>query len=246
MKALCLASAKLKETARSFAEFLVPFVFPVVFLVTFKLAFSSTSGPMSVNYFDFLAPGMAVFALLMLAVNVSSSLAREADKGTLERMRWTPMTSTDLLLGVSLQWALVGAAQVLLLFGTAVVLGFQWQGGTHSLVCAMGIGWLAGLASIALGLLIAAFAKTEGNAGAFSTLITVPLAFVIGIFIPMPAKWIAVLLPWGQAVRSIRALLAAGVSPSQVIPNVLLMLLQILVLLTVSIVVYSRLRLRAE
>jgi len=246
MKALCIARSKLKELRRHFGEYLVPIVFPVVFITTFRLAFSSTGGPMGVPYFDYLAPGMVVFALLMLAVNVSASLAREVDKGTLSRLRQTPMTSFDLLFGVFVMWALVAVVQVALLFGTALALGVDWQGGVRGLAGAMGIGVLAGLASIALGLLIAAFATTEGIAGGISTLITVPLAFVVGVFMPMPTEWAASLLPWGQAIRCIRAILNAGVSVSSLLPGILLMVLQIAVLLALSMIVYSRARLRRE
>ena len=246
MKSFCIAGFKLKEMTRDWGELLVPFIFPLVFMSAFKLAFSSTAGPMGIPFFDFLTPGMVVFALLMLAVGVSTSLAREVDKGTLARLRLSSMTSFDLLFGVFVMWSVVGAAQVFLLFGIAAVLGFEWQGGATQLVLAMGIGCLAAMASIALGLLIASFAKSEGNAGAFSTLVTVPVAFLVGAFVPMPLDQIADLLPWGQAIRCMRALLNAGVPIGGLVPNILLMLVQICVLLSFAVFVYSRTRLRSE
>jgi ABC-2 type transport system permease protein len=246
MRSLCIAGVKLKEMTRSLGELLVPIIFPIVFITTFKLAFPANQGPMGIPFFDFLAPGMVIFALLMLAVSVSSSLAREVDKGTLDRLRQSPMRAFDLLAGVFILWALVGVAQVSMLFGTAITLGFEWQGGWASLVLAMGIGCLSGVASVALGLLIAAFAKTEGNAGALATLITVPLAFLIGAFMPMPTRWIAGFLPWGQAMRCMRALLNAGAPIAGLVPSILLILVQIAALLTISVVVYSRTRLQPE
>jgi ABC-2 type transport system permease protein len=246
MKPLCIAGFKLKEMTRDWGELLVPFIFPLVFISAFKLAFSSTDGPMGIPFFDFLTPGMVVFALLMLAVGVSTSLAREVDKGTLARLRLSRMTSFDLLFGVFLMWALVGAVQVILLFGAATVLGFRWEGGVTNLVLAMGVGCLAALASVALGLLVASFAKSEGNAGAFSTLITVPTAFLVGAFMQMPLQQLADLLPWGQAIRCMRALLNAGVPIGGLIPSILLMVAQICVLLALSVFVYARTRLQPE
>jgi ABC-2 type transport system permease protein len=246
MKPLCIAGFKLKEMTRDWGELLVPFIFPLVFISAFKLAFSSTDGPMGIPFFDFLTPGMVVFALLMLAVGVSTSLAREVDKGTLARLRLSRMTSFDLLFGVFLMWALVGAVQVILLFGAATVLGFRWEGGVTNLVLAMGVGCLATLASVALGLLVASFAKSEGNAGAFSTLITVPTAFLVGAFMQMPLQQLADLLPWGQAIRCMRALLNAGVPIGGLIPSILLMVAQICVLLALSVFVYARTRLQPE
>jgi ABC-2 type transport system permease protein len=246
MKSLCIAGFKLKEMTRDWGELLVPFIFPVVFISAFKLAFASTDGPMGIPFFDFLTPGMVVFALLMLAVGVSSSLAREVDKGTLTRLRLSNMTSFDLLFGVFLMWSVVGAFQAVTLFSVAAVLGFEWQGGALHLILAMCVGCLAAMASIAIGLLVASFAKSEGNAGAFSTLITVPVAFLVGSFMPMPLEKIADLLPWGQAIRCMRALLNAGAPINGLLPNILLMAGQIFVLLTLAVFVYSRARLRSE
>jgi ABC-2 type transport system permease protein len=246
MKPLCIAGFKLKEMTRDWGELLVPFIFPLVFISAFKLAFSSTDGPMGIPFFDFLTPGMVVFALLMLAVGVSTSLAREVDKGTLARLRLSRMTSFDLLFGVFLMWALVGAVQVILLFGAAAVLGFHWEGAVTNLVLAMGVGCLAALASVALGLLVASFANSEGNAGAFSTLITVPTAFLVGAFMQMPLQQLADLLPWGQAIRCMRALLNAGAPIGGLIPSILLMVVQICILLALSVFVYARTRLQPE
>jgi ABC-2 type transport system permease protein len=244
MKTLCIARFKLREMTRDWGELLVPFIFPLVFISAFKLAFSASEGPMGIPFFDYLTPGMVVFALLMLAVGVSASLAREVDKGTLARLRLSLMGSFDLLGGVFLMWSAVGAVQVMLLFGIAVALGFEWQGGIPHLLLAIGIGWLAALASIALGLLVASFARSEGNAGAFSTLITVPVAFVVGAFMPMPLDGLANVLPWGQAIRCMRALLNAGVPIAGLMPTILSMIVQIVVLLVVAVLVYRRMRLR--
>lgn len=246
MKVLSIAKLKLMEMRRDLGELLVPFIFPVVFIGAFKLAFSSADGPMGIPFFDYLTPGMLIFALLMLAVTVSSSLAREADKGTLARLRLSLMSSADLLLGVFLAWTLVGCFQVVLLFGMSALMGFHWEGGMVNLLWAMVIGCLAAQASIALGLLVASFAKSEGNAGAFSTLITVPVAFFVGSFMPMPLGGLEWVLPWAQAIRGLRALLNAGVPVQELLPGILLMIVQIVVLMAIGVFVYSRARLRPE
>ena len=246
MKFLAVTGYKFKEMTRDIGDLMVPVIFPIVFMVAFGIGFKDTSGPMGLPFFDFLTPGMVTFALLMLAVGVSGSLARENDKGTLTRIKLSTMSSFDLLFGVLVMWTLVGIVQVLLLFGTGIALGFEWQGGITSLAFAAAIASVSGVASVALGLIVASFAKTEGQAGSFATLITVPMAFVIGSFMQLNTEIFSRFLPWGQAVHCMRAILNAGAPVSLVLPNILWMILETAILFAIGIYLYSRMRLRPE
>ncbi|HML04674.1 MAG TPA: ABC transporter permease, partial [Methanobacterium sp.] len=74
--------------------------------------------------FDWLAPGMIVFAILMLSTSVATILTREVDSGTLRRLKLSKMTSFDFLFGGLIPWSLVAAAQVLILLAVAIMIGF--------------------------------------------------------------------------------------------------------------------------
>lgn len=246
MRTLAVTHYKFREMTRNLTDFMVPIIFPVVFMVAFGLTFKGNDGPMGLPFFDFLTPGMAVFALLMLAVGVAANLARETDKGTLTRIKLSTISSFELLLGFLIMWAVVGVVQVVLLFGTAIMLGFEWQGGLTSMVIAAGIASVAGLASVSLGLIVAAFARTEGQAGSLTTLIAVPMAFVIGSFMQVSTQAFSQFLPWGQAVHCLRAILNAGAPVSLIAPNILWMILETAILFVVGVFLYSRNRLRPE
>ena len=246
MKFLTVIDYKFKEMTRDIGDLMVPIIFPLVFMFAFGIGFKDVEGPMRLPFFNFLTPGMVVFALLMLAVGSGISLSREKDKGTLTRIKLSTMSAFDLLFGFLVMWTLVGVVQVFLLFGMAIMLGFEWQGGVKSLVYAGSIAAISGVASVSLGLIVASFAKTEGQAGSFTTLITVPMAFVIGSFMQVKAEWISQFLPWGQAIHCLRAILNAGAPVSLIAPNILWMVLETLVLFTLGVVLYSRMRLRPE
>ena len=77
---------------------------------------------------------------------------------------------------------------------------------------------------------IASFAKTEGQAGSYATLISVPMAFVIGSLMQLNTELFSRFLPWGQAVHCLRAILNAGAPISLVLPNILWMILETAVL----------------
>ena len=119
----------------------------------------SVSGTESFSQFDFLAPGMMLFAILLLATTVAASLTREVEKGTLARLRISKMRSFDMLFGALIPWSIVAAIQVLILLTVALIMGFNWQGGLNSILLAMFIGVIGGIGSIALGMIIALLPK---------------------------------------------------------------------------------------
>ena len=128
----------------------------------------------------------------------------------------------------------------------AVLIGFHWTGGWPNLLLSMLIGTISGIASVALGLIIATFAKSEGQSGSLSTLVAVPLAFLVGVFIPMKMEMIAQFLPWGQAANSLRTLLNMGGQIGDVLPNIGIMVLETVVVFVIGVILFSRIRLRPE
>jgi len=180
----------------------------------------SISGTESLTTFDYYAPGIFIFALLMSAIGVAGSLATEVDKGTLERLKLSRMSSFDLLLGTLIPWSISAVFQVLILFGVALLIGFNWAGGLVSLGYSILIAAIAGVASVALGLLLASFTEDESQASNLGTLISVPLSFVVGAFFPLPKVPIGKIfgrtfelydtLPWTHAAEALRVLLIYG------------------------------------
>jgi ABC-type transport system involved in cytochrome c biogenesis permease component len=83
MKSTSIAVYKLKEMVRGRSDLMVPLLFPVIFTLVFAFTFSGVEGSEGEPYYDYLVPGMVVFALLLLMVGVSGSLSREVEKGTL-------------------------------------------------------------------------------------------------------------------------------------------------------------------
>ena len=65
------------------------------------------AGTENFTQFDFLAPGMMVFAILFLSTTVAAVLTREVESGTLERLKMSKMRSFDFLFGGLIPWSLV-------------------------------------------------------------------------------------------------------------------------------------------
>ncbi|MGZ7047144.1 MAG: ABC transporter permease [Methanobacterium sp.] len=213
-------------------------------------------GTQAFTSFDYLAPGMIVFAILMLATSVATILTREVESGTLKRLKISKMTSFDFLFGGLIPWSLVAAAQVLILFAVAITIGFHWQGSINSIILAVLIGIIGGIASISLGMIIAAFAKSPPQAGQLGTLIAVPLTFLVGAFFPLPQITIGTfmgqqvqiydLLPWHQVLVALRDVLTFGYSLDSITYQVGTAIILSAILFVVGVVLFSRTRLRPE
>jgi len=214
------------------------------------------SGTESLTTFDYQAPGIIVFALLLLVVGVATTLAREVEKGMLERLKISKMKSFDLLFGTLIPWALIAIAQVFILFLVALAIGYHWQGGSTSLFLAIAIGTIGGISSISLGLLVAAFSKSEKHANTLGMLVAVPMSFVIGSFFPLPRAVIGEffgrafqaydVLPWTHTVNALRSVLTFGSGLGNVVYDIVMMVVLTIILFILGVICFSRTRMRAD
>ena len=214
------------------------------------------TGTRSLTLFDYQAPGLIVFALLMQVSSVAQDLTRESDRGTLGRLKLSNMRSFDLLFGTLLTWILIAIAQILLLLGVAVALGFSWAGGANSIGLAVLVGIIGGIASISLGLLLAAFTTNERQAAQLGVLIAVPVSFLTGAFFPLPNEILGTafgttfqvydLLPWTQVADALRQVLIYGSGFGAVAVYVGFAIVLTAILFVVGVISYSRVRLRPE
>jgi ABC-2 type transport system permease protein len=138
--------------------------------------------------FEAYVPGLLVFAVIMLIFSSSMSVVREVESGTLARLRLTPVTSMDLLVGLSAVQLILGVASVLLTLATAHLLGFRSQG---SLLLAMLIAAMACLSSVGIGMFVASLSKTQTRAFLISSMAMFLLILFSGIVFPRPEITIA-------------------------------------------------------
>ncbi|MEW5959302.1 MAG: ABC transporter permease, partial [Chloroflexota bacterium] len=111
--------------------------------------------------FDLYAPGMIVFALLLLIPQTAMLVAREIRQRTLNRLRLTPMRALDLLAGVGLAQMVVAGLQVLVVFTAALAMGFHNRG---SVGLALVVGLAISLSAVGVGLAVACFVENDSQA----------------------------------------------------------------------------------
>lgn len=224
---------------------------------TTPLAIQPIPGTQSFSLFDYMVPGLIVFALLLQISVVAGSLLRDVEKGTLDRLKLSKVHSFDLLFGTFSVWSLITIMQVLVLLAVAIALGYTHQGDFRSLGLGVLIGLIAGMASISLALIIASLTTNERQAASLSGMLSMPLGFLAGAFIPLPQQVLFELgghtyqlydlLPWTWAIAALRSVLTYGSGLSaDVVFDMSWLLVLTAILFVIGVITYARTRLRAE
>jgi ABC-2 type transport system permease protein len=208
--------------------------------------------------FDRMFPGFIVFALLMGAMIVTINLAKEEGRGTLTRLKITKMSSFDLLFGTTIPFTLLAVAQLFILVGIAIMIGFQYHPEAN-LGLALLIALIGAIASVALGLILASLVKNEDQAGTVAPGLIVPLSFLTGAFFPMPGVTLSDnflgtgkpfelfdILPWTNCVTSLKKVLTFGADFNDVAMEIGLMTTFTIVLFIIGVVLYHKKRLRGN
>ena len=202
----------------------------------------SVAGTGEFTVFDWQAPGIVIFALMMTAIFVTATLATEVKNRTLQRLRLTKMSAFDMMGGTTLRWLFVGAFQTVVLIIVVLALGTKVAG---DLGTTMGylfvISLIAILASIALGLIISSFVDDPEQAGNIGTAIVVPMTFLTGAFFPMDVAF-AKVLPWTQAADAMKQAMLYG-DFAQANVHLSYALLGAIVVFIIGVVVFKKKRL---
>lgn len=205
-----------------------------------------------VTTFEYIAPGLMVFAVLNLAPQAAAILARESEQRTLERLRLTRMRGVDLLSGVALAEMAVAVVSVALMFAAAYAFGFRSEG---NVLVAVVVALITALAVLGVGMIISAFATKQQDAANLGVVFSVPASFLSGAFFPIPpvilfetsrrAFQLYDLLPTTHATRALRNVLTTGGGFADVQFEIVAMLVLSAIYFAVGAALYSRRRLRA-
>ncbi len=205
------------------------------------------------NDFDAYAPGMMVFGVLLIIPQAAMLLARERRTGTLRRLRLTPLRPWQLLSGATLSQMVMGAAQVILMFAAAMVLGFHNRG---SLLLAVGIGILLSFGAIGLGMIVACFVEDDNQALNVGATFTMLQVFISGSFFAMPALTLFTIggyeigafdfIPASHGLLALQQVLIGGAGLSEVAFRIAAMTVLSVVYFAAGVWVFGRAQMRAK
>jgi ABC-2 type transport system permease protein len=203
--------------------------------------------------FDLYAPGMMIFALMLIIPQTAMLVARESRWRTLRRLRLTRLRSAGLLGGISLSQLIMALLQVLIIFVGALTMGFQNQG---SLPLAIVIGLAVGFSAIGCGLLVACFVENDSQAINVGSTVAMMQVFLSGAMYQLPPITLFTLaghqidlfdiFPATHGMSALQAVLCYGASPSQIGFRLAATLLLSLGYFGLGIVFFGRLKMRTS
>jgi ABC-2 type transport system permease protein len=176
-----------------------------------------------ISDFDAYAPGMMVFAILLLIPQTALLIGREVRQGTLRRLQLTRLQPIDLLGGIGLAQMAVAAVQVVVMFAMALAFGFHNRG---SLVLATAIGLVLSFGAVGQGLVVACFIHNDTDALNTGSTVSMLQVFLSGAFFAMPSPTLFTLfghqvgaldfLPSTHGMLALQQVLSGGAGLGQV------------------------------
>jgi len=191
--------------------------------------------PAGVTAFNIVPALLGVILTMTMVMITSIALTRELERGTMETLLATPVRPTEVMLGKTTPYLLVGSVQVVIVLAAAMFLfRIPFTGSVPALLSGVTIFVIVNLM---LGYLISTVAKSQMQAMQMTFFIFLPSIMLSGFMFPfaaMPwwAQGLGEALPLTHFLRIVRETILKG-GDFAAIANDLWPLLAILVVLTV-------------
>ncbi|WP_345301694.1 ABC transporter permease [Lysobacter hankyongensis] len=181
---------------------------------------------------------IGVILTMTMVMFTAMAIVRERERGNLELLITTPVSSAELMIGKVLPYVGVGLVQtsVVLLLGMTVF-DVPVRG---SLIDVYGAAMLLIVANLSLGLMVSTRAQTQFQAMQMAFFLFLPSILLSGFMFPfdgMPvaAQWIAEVLPLTHFVRLIRGVMLRGADLWALWPDALALIAFTAVMMTLAI-----------
>jgi ABC-2 type transport system permease protein len=135
------------------------------------------------TYFTLYAPGLMMFAILLLIPQTALLIGREVRTGTIRRLRLSGMHAIHYLSGVTLAQLALATVQIGLLLAGLAVCGFDLR---TSLGASLLVTLIVAFSAIGLGLLTGCFIHNDSQAVNLGSVVTMLVVFASGSFFPLP------------------------------------------------------------
>ena len=170
-------------------------------------------GSKEMSAFDNFGPVLLGFFIFFFTFIVSGvAFVKERNSGTLERMFSTPLQRWELVAGYALGFAIVIAAQSVLLSIVAVYAMGMMLKGSFALLLLVNLA--LALTALAMGMFLSAFAKSEFQVIQFIPIVIVPQVFFSGLFpLESMAPWlrgVGNVLPMTYGAEALRQVMIRG------------------------------------
>ncbi|HEX9090642.1 MAG TPA: ABC transporter permease, partial [Anaerolineales bacterium] len=188
---------------------------------------SEETSPGYGTFFAYLFPGLTVMFIFFIVAMSGGSLLAEREAGTLRRLLTAPLPRGTILAGKMLAYMLLACMQVVVMFTVAsLVFGTPLGSSPTGLII---LTLVVSFTAAAMGMLLAALAKTAKQADSIGVILAFVLAGVGGALAISPTPFyrsggfigiISSLTPQNHAVEGFYRLMAENASLIQVLPQI--------------------------
>ncbi len=189
---------------------------PVMFTLLFRYVFGGAI-PVSVHggYVAYLMPGVIAQSAAFGSFGTAIALARQLQKGVIDRFRAMPMARSAVLLGRLVADTLRITVTVLVILGVGYGVGFRFQNGVVPGVVMLVLGVVLGITISTVSAFVGLAVKDEEAVSSFGLVWIFPLTFVSAAFVPVSSMpgWLqafAANQPVTIVIEEMRALALGG------------------------------------
>lgn len=196
----------------------------------------------NLTQFDYTFSGLIGFSLLSLGIfGLANSLPADKKAGMLRRLRATPLTAMQLVLGTMMTYLFTGVISITLMMIAGIFLfDFDMRGDYLSFSI---FTFFSMAVMLGFGLAIGGWAKNENQSAPLTNLVAFPLMFLSGTFFPrfiMP-EWLQNItnyLPLTPVIDGIRYITTEGYTLFQLGPQLALIAIWGVVIYAIAIKVF--------
>ncbi|HVC13774.1 MAG TPA: ABC transporter permease [Acidimicrobiales bacterium] len=157
---------------------------PVMFVLLFRYVFGGAI-PVTGPYVDFLMPGIIAQSAAFASFGTAIALARQLQKGVIDRFRAMPMARSAVLLGRLVADTARLVVTLLVILGVGYAVGFRFNDGAVPALLMMVLGVAFGVTICTVSAYVGLAIKDEESVGSFGLVWLFPLTFVSSAFVPV-------------------------------------------------------------
>jgi len=180
---LVMARRSLRHTIRSLDTIITVAITPIAMMLLFVYVFGSSFNPGSVDYINFITPGIVLMCVVSGIAYAALRLNNDMTKGIISRFKTMPIAPSSVLGGHAVSSVLSNLFSAVLVMIVAFLIGFRSDAGIAQWLAFGGILLLFTLATTWLAIVFGLLAKSAEGAGAFSYILLL-LVFISSGFTP--------------------------------------------------------------
>jgi len=203
--------------------------------------------------FEIYVPGLLILSIIMIIFSASAAIVREAETGTLERLKISRLSSFEFLIGLSLVQLIIAIVSLILALLTAITLGYSLIPGTLGFILIISV--LTALSMISFSLIVAAMCRSIKDVAIIGTFPLFLLMFFTGAAFPISGgKLFEIgnhtvmlndLLSPKFAVEALNKVLIRGLEAKDAVPEIIALMALTIIYFLLGISLFKRRHMRA-